>query len=106
MKDEKTKEEEKPLEDKEQGHDDLKKLLEQSEYYVRRRKEALEGSDIEGFVNELEVFAAGLWRSLYETNNELARLKESLGTTEIKKDKLEEMLLEQLFDSVTDGITN
>lgn len=90
----------------EEKRDNLKELLDQSEYYIRRRKEALDGKDADGFIKELESFAAGLWRSLYEANEELARLKENLGTTEDKKEKLEELLLQQLFDSVTDGVTN
>ena len=85
---------------------DLKSLLGESEYYVKRREEALDGKDVEGFIKEIESFAAGLWLSLYEANEELAKLRASLGNTEDTKDKLEEMLLQQLFDSVTDGVTN
>ncbi len=85
---------------------DLKELLRQSEYYLRRRQDAIEGNNVEEFVKELETFAAGLWKSLYEANEELVRLRESLGNTEEKTNQLEEILLAQLFESVTDGVTN
>ena len=85
---------------------DLKKLLDQSEYYRRRRQEAVDGKNVEEFIKELEVFCASIWRSLYDANQELVHLRENLGITETKSTKLEEMLLQQLFDSVTDGITN
>ena len=85
---------------------DLKKLLEESEYYRRRRQETIEGRNVEEFIKELETFCASIWRSLYDANQELVRLRENLGITETKSSKLEEMLLQQLFDSVTDGITN
>jgi len=92
--------------DKQDPRRDLKSLLEESEYYIRRRKEAVDGKDVEGFVKEIESFAANLWSSLYDVNQELERLRENMGMTEDKTNKLEEMLLQQLFDSVTDGITN
>ncbi len=85
---------------------DLKKLLEESEYYRRKRQDALDGKNVEEFVKEIEIFCAGIWRSLYDANQELVRLRENLGMTETKSNKLEEMLLQQLFDSVTDGVTN
>jgi len=94
------------MSDKKEEKKNLKELLEQSEYYVRRRAEAIEGRNVEEFIAELETFAAGLWNSLYDANEELVRLRESLGTTEQKTNQLEEMLLAQLFESVTDGVTN
>ena len=92
--------------DEQDSKRDLKKLLEESEYYSRKRKDALDGKNMDEFVKELENFCASIWRSLYDANQELVRLRENLGMTETKTTKLEEMLLQQLFDSVTDGITN
>ncbi len=94
------------MEEKRDPKRDLIKLLEESEYYIRKRQEAIEGKDIEGFIVEIETFLNNLWGSLYDANHELDLLRENLGMTEDKTNKLEEMLLQQLFDSVTDGITN
>jgi len=94
------------MSDEEDPKRDLNKLLEESEYYRRRRQEAIEGKNVEEFLNEMEAFCAGLWRSLYDANKELNQLRDNLGMTENKSSKLEDMLLQQLFDSVTDGVTN
>lgn len=85
---------------------ELLDLLKKSEYYTSRRKQAIDGDRAEEFVNELEQFTAGLWRSLYDLNQELGKLKEKIGETEHKSNKLEEFLLSHLFDNVTDGVTN
>lgn len=85
---------------------ELLDLLQKSDYYISRRKKALVGEETEEFVVELEKFTAGLWRSLYDLNQEMSKMQEKLGVTETKTSRLEEMLLSQLFDNVTDGVTN
>jgi len=85
---------------------ELLEILKKSEYYTSRRKQAIEGERVEEFINELEQFTAGLWRSLYDMNQELGKLKEKIGESQNKSNKLEEFLLSHLFDNVTDGITN
>lgn len=92
--------------DNTQNKRDLLALLMNSEYYSTRRRQAIEGKRVEEFIKELENFTATLWKSLYDLNQDLDRLKEQMGKTENKSSKLEELLLAQLFDNVTDGITN
>lgn len=85
---------------------ELMDLLAKSEYYTSRRKAALKGEETEEFIVELEQFTAGLWRSLYDLNQEIEKMREKIGLTQSKSNKLEEFLLSQLFDNVTDGVTN
>lgn len=92
--------------DNTQNKRDLLALLMNSEYYSSRRRQAIEGKRVEEFIKELENFTATLWKSLYDLNQDLDKLKEQMGKTESKSSKLEELLLAQLFDNVTDGVTN
>jgi predicted nuclease with TOPRIM domain len=92
--------------DNTQDKRDLLALLMNSEYYSTRRRQAIEGKRVEEFIKELENFTATLWKSLYDLNQDLDKLKEQMGKTESKSSKLEELLLAQLFDNVTDGVTN
>lgn len=92
--------------DNTQNKRDLLALLMNSEYYSTRRRQAIEGKRVEEFIKELENFTATLWKSLYDLNQDLDKLKEQMGKTESKSSKLEELLLAQLFDNVTDGVTN
>ncbi len=92
--------------DNAQDKRDLLALLMNSEYYSTRRRQAIEGKRVEEFIKELENFTATLWKSLYDLNQDLDKLKEQMGKTESKSSKLEELLLAQLFDNVTDGVTN
>ena len=92
--------------DKNQDKRDLLEWLNQSEYYTSRRKQALEGQRVEEFIKELEQFTASLWKSLCDLNQDMDKLKERVGKTETKSSKLEEFVLSQLFDNVTDGVTN
>jgi predicted nuclease with TOPRIM domain len=85
---------------------ELLEILKRSEYYISRRKLALEGKDTREFIEELERFTASLWRALYDLNQKFSELKEKIGETENKSTKLEEFLISQLFNNVTDGITN
>ena len=85
---------------------ELLELLYNSEFYTSRKKQALEGEKVEEFIKELEQFTASLWRSLYDLNQDMAQLKEKIGQTETKSTKLEEFVLSQLFNNVTDGVTN
>ena len=89
----------------EEEKSDLLKFLRESDYYIKKREQALKGEKIEEFIEELEKFSASIWKSLYRCNKDLEKLKETLGMTEIKTVKLEELLIQRLFESVTDGIT-
>ena len=92
--------------EKDQSKRELLDILSKSEYYRTRRQQALEGKKVEEFIKELEQFTASLWRSLYDLNQDLDKLKDKMGKTENKSSKLEEFLLSQLFHNVVDGVTN
>ena len=85
---------------------DIIRMLKDSAYYNRRREAALKGEKIEEFVEEMESLLDNLWRTLYDATMDMEKLKQNLSATEDKSTKLQDILIQQLFDSVTDGVTN
>lgn len=85
---------------------DLLTLLKDNEYYKKRREAALKGENVEEFVDELESLLETIWDSLYDCTKDIERLQDNLKVTEDKSSKLQDMVIQQLFDSVEDGVTN